>query len=193
MKRSNFTVLEAVVIVAVLLILAAVLFPIFTRLREPRRRGYGSCQSQLKMIALGFKQYIQDYDEAYPRARIGDAFAKNNTWPDQLKPYIKRQQIFQCPSDTNANGPEFISYGYNSNLSSKSESKMKDSALIILNYEVTGSAIAICGNTKAAVTAPTRHLEGSNYSFVDGHVKWFKPETISDSAMDKRTPSFAIR
>jgi prepilin-type processing-associated H-X9-DG protein len=190
MKRPGFTIVEAVVIVAVLLILAAILFPVFAR--RPRTGRYPSCQSMLKQIALGYKQYIQDYKEAYPRARSGDAFANNNIWPDALIPYVKNQQVFQCPSDTNAIGPEFISYGYNSNLSSKNEAKMNNSAVIILNYEVTGSEIATCGNKVAAVTAPTRHLEGSNYSFVGGHVKWFKPGKVSDTATNSSTPSFVV-
>jgi prepilin-type processing-associated H-X9-DG protein len=26
--------------------------------------------------------------------------------------------------------------------------------------------------------AATRHLEGANYAFADGHVKWFRPEKV---------------
>lgn len=190
MKRNGFTLLQAVLLIAVVLILAAILFPIFARSREPVRRSI--CPSNLKQIALAFKQYIQDYHEDYPRATSGDAFAKANTWPDVLEPYVKTQMIFQCPSDDNVTSREFISYGYNSNLSVKNEASMNNSAVIILNYEVTGSKTATCGNTTAAVTAPTRHLEGANYSFVDGHVKWFKPEKISCTATDDRTPSFKV-
>jgi prepilin-type processing-associated H-X9-DG protein len=193
MKRRGFTIWQALLLLVSMGIIAAILFPILFRTRESDHpTPSGSCQSQLKQIALGFKQYIQDYDENYPRARSGTAFAKNNTWPDELMSYIKSRQIFSCPSDTNATAEKFISYGYNSNLSSKNESKMNNSNSIILNYEVTGSALATCGHSMAAVTASTRHLEGSNYSFADGHVKWFKPESVSDTATDGSTPSFVI-
>jgi prepilin-type N-terminal cleavage/methylation domain-containing protein/prepilin-type processing-associated H-X9-DG protein len=34
-----------------------------------------------------------------------------------------------------------------------------------------------------------RHLEGSNYSFVDGHVKWFKPDGVK-LIVDGQSPTF---
>jgi prepilin-type processing-associated H-X9-DG protein len=29
---------------------------------------------------------------------------------------------------------------------------------------------------------PYRHLGGANYSFVDGHVRWLRPEELSDES-----------
>ena len=191
MKRNGFTLLQAVLLIAAVLILAVIFFAV-RGIRGPVPNRRSSCQWNLKVIALAFKQYNQDYKECFPCAMSGDAFESKSTWPDVLEPYIMNQQIFSCPSDTAATKKEFISYGYNSNLGSKNESKMNNSAWIILNYEVTGSKKATCGNTTAAVTAPTRHLEGANYSFVDGHVKWLKPEKISNTAIDANTPSFIV-
>lgn len=66
MKRA-FTLIEAVVVVAIVLILAAILMPSFQygRSRDNARRS--SCQSNLKQIGLGFIQYTQDYDQKFPR------------------------------------------------------------------------------------------------------------------------------
>ncbi len=63
-KKKGFTLIELLVVIAIIAILAAILFPVFARARENARRS--SCQSQLKQIALGHKQYIQDYDEKFP-------------------------------------------------------------------------------------------------------------------------------
>ncbi|RYX84465.1 DUF1559 domain-containing protein [bacterium] len=44
----------------------------------------------------------------------------------------------------------------------------------------------------AALDYPLRHLEGSNYAFADGHVKWFKPERITKNGAGNSTPTFRV-
>lgn len=192
-KKKGFTLIELLVVIAIIAILAAILFPVFARARENARRA--SCQSNLKQIALGFKQYIQDYDELYPSAEAGTAIGSQPAYTAKLQPYLKSQQIFQCPSDASASSSAHISYGYNTNLHQQNESALNNSAAIVMQYEVTGSTSTVQPTspvTPAAVTASTRHLEGANFSFVDGHVKWFRPGKYSSSATDGSTPSFSV-
>ena len=66
--RSAFTLIELLVVIAIIAILAAILFPVFARARENARRS--SCTSNLKQIGIGILQYVQDYDETYPRSRL---------------------------------------------------------------------------------------------------------------------------
>ena len=100
-RRSAFTLIELLVVIAIIAILAAILFPVFARARENARRS--SCQSNLKQMALGFKQYTQDYDEKFVPAIgtgvIGTTVENGSGWIIELQPYIKSVQIFQCPSD----------------------------------------------------------------------------------------------
>src|SRR5687767_13808544 len=63
-KRTAFTLIEILVVISIITITAAILFPIFARARENARRS--SCQSNLKQLGIAFEQYIQDYDERYP-------------------------------------------------------------------------------------------------------------------------------
>src|SRR5690606_14073104 len=65
-QKRGFTLIELLVVIAIIAILAAILFPVFARARENARRT--SCLSNLKQIGLGVMQYVQDYDEMYPRA-----------------------------------------------------------------------------------------------------------------------------
>jgi prepilin-type N-terminal cleavage/methylation domain-containing protein/prepilin-type processing-associated H-X9-DG protein len=96
-KSSGFTLIELLVVIAIIAILAAILFPVFARARENARRA--SCQSNLKQIALGITQYIQDYDGRYPVYRFDGSDACNPyCYPFQLDPYVKSQQIYKCPS-----------------------------------------------------------------------------------------------
>lgn len=144
--RRGFTLIEILVVMAIIIILASILFPIFARARENARRS--SCQSNLKQIGLGILQYTQDYDEWYPPAFDGTFTPKvynpQNTpgmpgqiyangggidrisWMDMIFPYVKNVQIFQCPSQPTPDRPydskhvfryRASSYGYNGAIS----------------------------------------------------------------------------
>jgi prepilin-type processing-associated H-X9-DG protein len=123
------------VVIAIIAILAAILFPVFARARENARRA--SCQSNLKQIGLGIMQYAQDYDEKFPLwyadngGTVG-SFDRRTTgagtnptydqgWAELIQPYVKSTQILQCPSESTAPAPAGSnSYGYSdyaSNLS----------------------------------------------------------------------------
>ena len=74
-----------------------------------------------------------------------------------LDPYLKSIQVFVCPSAQSG-----VGYAYNGALAHKNESLMNNSSLIIMHGE----------------TDTVRHLLGANYSFVDGHVKWLRPDKM---------------
>jgi prepilin-type processing-associated H-X9-DG protein len=86
--------------IAIIAILASILFPVFGRARENARRS--SCQSNLKQIGLGIMQYTQDFDEKYPMRYYGGAPGQDaNSWRRSIFPYVKSTQLFACPSNTN--------------------------------------------------------------------------------------------
>ena len=63
-RRKAFTLVELLIVIAIIALLAAILFPAFSRARESARRS--SCQSNLKQISLGLMQYAQEYDGHQP-------------------------------------------------------------------------------------------------------------------------------
>jgi prepilin-type N-terminal cleavage/methylation domain-containing protein/prepilin-type processing-associated H-X9-DG protein len=179
-RRKGFTLIELLVVIAIIAILAAILFPVFARARENARRA--SCQSNLKQIGLGFAQYTQDYDELYPR---GDTSLLNGWASSELVPYMKSVQIYGCPSDSNVTSTALYSYGYNGWICGSTTgvaaptaagvnlSSLASSALTVLNYEVTAPANGVQSVTNTVAAADSkRHLDGTNYGFADGHVKW---------------------
>lgn len=203
-KRRAFTLIELLVVIAIIAILAAILFPVFGRARENARRS--SCQSNMKQIGLGFKQYIQDYDEKFP---VGSNVTEETSWAAALQPYIKSTQIFQCPSETNPGDLSAGMWGYNDYWANRSicpwlgyagsteivhsEAELPASSLVVLmgdggKYDdnmYSGNS-GRPGYLTGALQYPPpannrgdiRHLEGANYAFVDGHVKWLKPQKI---------------
>lgn len=138
LRRLAFTLIELLVVIAIIAILAAILFPVFARARENARKS--SCQSNLKQIGLGALQYSQDYDEKYPMYRVGNWVpGKVYGWGDNLQPYIKSEQLLQCPSEPSpppaatvtadrGREPGYTDYVYNVCLGSSPQSNVGDAS-----------------------------------------------------------------
>jgi len=216
--KKGFTLIELLVVIAIIAILAAILFPVFGRARENARRS--SCQSNLKQIGLGVKQYVQDYDEKFPQSFLGvgadgstGTFATlTEGWAESVQPYLKSTQIFQCPSETNPpattldGSSGYSDYFYNAHLSGTAEASMNYISNTIMSGDGVGTSTAVTNVPAAAAynqgtsgyTATTeplinatlaRHLEGNNYSYADGHVKWLRFGKVLGGAND--TTSYA--
>ncbi len=94
MRRRAFTLIELLVVIAIIAILAAILFPVFAKAREKARQS--SCGSNLKQVGVALMQYAQDYDEKYMLNNQNNGLGIY--WTDQLQPYIKNGQVYDCPS-----------------------------------------------------------------------------------------------
>ena len=195
-RVKGFTLIELLVVIAIIAILAAILFPVFARARENARRS--SCQQNIRQIGLAIKQYLSDYDESFPQVSVGAASGNvPYGWADACQPYVRNTQLFQCPSDSAQPGPaaftvsdaNYSDYFYNSNLSGVNESALQYIASTVmlgdgLPGDATRAADGVPGSGDIAaieaaggstpVGAATRHLDGANYTFADGHVKWLK-------------------
>ncbi len=188
-RRSAFTLIELLVVIAIIAILAAILFPAFARARENARRA--SCQSNEKQIALGIQQYTQDYDERFPAIDANTGLTGNPGWAYAIQPYLKSEQLFQCPSNnspaaTGATLPDralsagFSDYYMNYNLGGQSSAVLNFASNTVLNGEGSGNANFNVSKPNGSGAAPAIHFEGANYGFADGHVKWLRPIAVLD-------------
>lgn len=99
-NQPGFTLIEILIVITIIAILAALLFPVFARTRENARRT--ACISNLRQIGMGLLQYLGDNDEQNTRAWYGSSGASNATssykWMDAIFPYVKNEELFNCPS-----------------------------------------------------------------------------------------------
>ncbi len=85
LSRSAFTLIEMLVVIAIIAILASLLLPALVGAREKARRA--SCMSRMQQIGIALNSYTGDYSEYLPGDPgwgAGNAchYATTNTWPD---------------------------------------------------------------------------------------------------------------
>jgi prepilin-type processing-associated H-X9-DG protein len=89
-------------VIAIIAILAAILFPVFAQAREAARKT--SCLSNIKQAGLATLLYVQDYDETFPmNLYFGyDPMPCVYTAWTAILPYSKNSQLYACPSNPTA-------------------------------------------------------------------------------------------
>jgi len=102
------------VVIAIIAILAAILFPVFAKAREKARQT--GCLSNMKQIALGVMMYAQDYHECLAPWYY-DIAGVWTYYPKFYAPYIKNDQVWACPSRGAYSAPSYVMganphYGY---------------------------------------------------------------------------------
>lgn len=114
--RKAFSLIELLFVIAIISLLAALLFPVFARAREQARSAV--CFSNLRQIGTGMQLYVQDYDETFPMNRLpdethhmegctggGNSYPIGNledsrlNWRRAILPYLKSKQVMVCPSN----------------------------------------------------------------------------------------------
>lgn len=130
-KITAFTLIELLIVIAIIAILAAILFPVFASAREKARQT--ACVSDLKQIGLAVAQYEQDSDELPPNGWQDTGCG----WAGQIYAYVKSTKVFICPSDPSS--MPACSYLYNSNL-------------------ITGASTSWSGVALSQMTQPSRTI-----------------------------------
>jgi prepilin-type N-terminal cleavage/methylation domain-containing protein/prepilin-type processing-associated H-X9-DG protein len=194
--RRGLTLVELLVVIGILALLAAILFPVFGRVRENSRKS--SCASNLKQLGGAFLLYARDYDDKLPHSAqasdpveagwvLGGGGAAyvfpTDVTRGALYTYVKNTQVYMCPSDTNAK-TKGLSYSMNMICSRQrlsSVNRASDSILL-----VDESATLNDGNFNSQLCGgndqPTFiHNGGANFVFMDSRTKF-----MTASQLDKR-------
>lgn len=220
MKKKGFTLIELLVVIAIIALLAAILFPVFARARESARRS--SCQSNLKQIGLGVMQYIDDYDDYFPYNVYSGGIQWYDVIEPYTKNtnifYCPSSPIRNVYDEGNygINRRVVVDSGVpikRSIINLSSEVYMIMDSGIYRMRETTalnpagGNSYLPGAGDRGRVNTGTmgaafvrdyqsgRHFAGINIAFADGHVKWYKGETVDiESAKPAASsPWYAIK
>ena len=105
--HAAFTLIEILTVISIILILAAILFPVFSHVREKARQT--SCINNQRQLGIAMTMYTQDSSGFFPP--VTDAAP----WPTFLTNYLPSGAIFQCPSSSNEKADSANpDYGFNS-------------------------------------------------------------------------------
>jgi len=173
-RRVQTWVIVGVVLGATLLgclvfgvIMAAIMLPVFTQAREKAR--IAACVSNQLQIARALQMYAADND-VLPAA---------SQWTDKVRPYLRNDYIFACPSAKQLK----CGYAFYRPLSGRKVATILNPATVPMlfdssqgqfNYADEGQSLDLC------------HLNSAVISFADGHVRWFKKSSDAKAMFLKR-------
>ena len=192
----GFTLIELVVVIAIILILGAMLLPVFEQ--ATKQAEAICCLSNMRNIGYAALMYADDYGQQYPPAivEITDSICDANCWDKSLFPYLRSELIFVCPADeTPTPGPSWtcsIPHSYGINLDVAMVGGYAGAALRCCQVPRPGRTILFfeleqensygwrqsSGNMSQYVAA--RHNEGANFVFCAGNAKWIRLELTDD-------------
>jgi prepilin-type N-terminal cleavage/methylation domain-containing protein/prepilin-type processing-associated H-X9-DG protein len=94
-KQTGFTLAELLIVIAVIALLAGLLFPVLAQVRERARAA--RCASHMRQLGTAFGMYAQDYDEVCaPYGLYLQPKAGWLGWQALLHPYTKSIEVLAC-------------------------------------------------------------------------------------------------
>ena len=187
-RLSGFTLVEILVVLGIIALLGAILFPAFARARESARQT--NCASNLNQIYFAVQQYFQD-ERAYPDSLVdllpeGSPFVDENGVAANISApavgYLKSDKILLCPNDDTDTGLPHSSYGALSKVIptpySLTTPRPSDYVWNFWGYDENGTAFRTATEAEAANGAP--------YTFLADNTRSFQHEAVGDTVNNER-------
>lgn len=193
-----FTLVELLIVTAVLAVLAALLLPVLIQVR--RQADQTVCLAQTGQITRAYLLYLQDWDERLPEWYLPGSprpqpFGARRFWPEYLGPYLRSDTVLRDPSAV---------------WEPQEDERLADYALMTSDpggsgtredpyWRWPGPPLSLGGVPRAAETvflvdgwtttgwrlAPlARHRGGLCVGFLDGHGSWLPLRQLASVAGD---------
>lgn len=109
----GFTLIEVLVVLAIIVVICAILFPVLSRARAAARKT--TCASNLHQIGLALTMYSDDHDALGPPTTGWHIWGGNGTngdypgpgWEERIDPYVKNRAVYRCPA-----APGVVQFAY---------------------------------------------------------------------------------
>jgi prepilin-type N-terminal cleavage/methylation domain-containing protein len=200
--RKGFTLIEVLVVIAVIAILAGIMFPVFSQVREKGRQVM--CLSNQKQIGMALRMYQQDYDGRNMHSNDCDYWP---VWVNSqliLGNYMRNFAVWRCPSDrglspvVNQQDPcfyRFFSYSFNRWMDGRLDGVIDNSAQHVVFFDGNEHDGGSEGNCDWPIVESeqdwpcwevdpeylpgfTRHSGGFIATYHDGHARWHRLNTL---------------
>ncbi len=190
MKKNAFTLIEMLVVIAIIGILAAFLLPALARARQQAK--ITDCKSNLKQIGLALVQYDNE-NMSFEVPEIGDDYSDAQDsalglWGLYIEDLLPDPQVFRCKAagnlevfsgDTQPADADGLTH-YNFTLALNSTSRAN--RIIAADEQDTASG---SDNHGDVVTVGSEDITyGWNCLFKDGHVNLYKTTEPDDDSDD---------
>jgi prepilin-type N-terminal cleavage/methylation domain-containing protein len=190
-SNRGFTLVETLVVVAIIVILAMILLPVYETAIKHAEGGV--CLMNLRPLACAAGVYAEDYDGfCVPAYAAWPPGVAGTSWEMLLQPYLRTTQVLLCPSDPLPNTTTWMSsckhsYGINYEVAyvggyggaSLSLWDLEEPAETILFFDLRGSLRSMGGSPRVngVQFVDARHGGRANFVFAAGNAKKYKPET----------------
>jgi len=196
----GFTLVELLVVIGIIALLIAMLFPALNRARQQAQ--WVQCQSNLRQIGIHLEMYANDWRGWIFPPRMGANRPRDQRWPMFVfKPAVWNPKIMLCPSDFEP--VEEHSYLLNNHLadreikiSSKNLGGLTASDVVVMGEKTTSWEDYYMnaedyrrdrpGDFALGKVELYRHglRLGSNYLYMDMHVGTFRRSDQFDRGVD---------
>ncbi|HLX59823.1 MAG TPA: type II secretion system protein [Planctomycetota bacterium] len=162
-QSRGFTLLEMLVVIAIVATLAAILLPLYGRSRAEARRLF--CSNNLMQLQRAMMMYSDNNFSSFPKLASRPTINKDQgTLRDTLYPLLHDERVFKCPDDNQGYFEnEGSSYEWNALLNNKNKDLPAD---------------GLMSNTRVPMIYDYENFHpkggsfgGKNVVFVDGHVE----------------------